>query len=776
MKKLIHVWLFLVVLSTLQAHAGDGKWQDYLSFVKAVRVADAGDKVFCATDGGLFYVDLETNSINKISTEDGLNDVGIRNIAWSDRHRLLLVIYNNSNIDLIMENRIVNLGDIKRKLVSGDKAIYNVMFMGDQALLACGFGIVDVDLKAGEIRGTYIIGDNGSQVRVFDVQSDGERLYAATEKGILTAPADHPNLLDYRNWSRLESVPHAGEKFSHLAMVNNNLLAVYTRDQYDGDEAYLYAGGQWRRVMGEVPYYKDLTVTGNLVTATGRDDLFLYDGNLNLTGRISKYQLGEASLSAVPSSAVLSTGGVLWIADNDNSLIRYSGGKFEQYLPGGPLNNHVFSLTASGDQLWVAAGGRTDPWNNQFRLPLFQCLEEGEWSYYSKKEFPEFTGFWDIVQVVVDPKDPTHLFAASWGGGVLEFKAGRFVKRYNHLNSPLQTALPENPQEAYTRIGGMAYDGAGNLWITNAQSTRGLHALSPSGEWKSFELTGVSGFQYTIGQVIVTSAEDKWIILPRGRDLFVVDKEGGRKKQLPVTSYFNNGEQLIYNRMNDVYAIAEDLNGEIWVGTSRGIAIFANPRRIWNEESFYAYQPSLELNDGLYHPLLEKETVTAIMVDGANRKWLGTRNSGLYLVNERGSEEILHFNTDNSPLLSNTITSLAMNEITGELFIGTDQGLISYQTGAPAGKNNLSGVYVYPNPVRETYTGDITIAGLMKDTDVHITDIAGNLVFKSASQGSRVTWDGRNLNGKRVSTGVYMVFCADASGSETQIAKLLFIR
>lgn len=203
----------------------------------------------------------------------------------------------------------------------------------------------------------------------------------------------------------------------------------------------------------------------------------------------------------------------------------------------------------------------------------------------------------------------------------------------------------------------------------------------------------------------MTSADDKWIILPRGRDLYVVDKEGARKKQLPVTSYFNNGEQEIFNRMNDVYAITEDLEGEIWVGTSRGVAVFANPRRVWNEDNFYAYQPSLELNDGLYHPLLEKETVTAIVVDGANRKWLGTRNSGLYLVSERGTAELLHFNTDNSPLLSNTITSLAMHPVSGELFIGTDQGLISYQADAPAGRENLAGVYVYPNPVRRVITG-----------------------------------------------------------------------
>jgi sugar lactone lactonase YvrE len=441
----------------------------------------------------------------------------------------------------------------------------------------------------------------------------------------------------------------------------------------------------------------------------------------------------------------------------------------------GPLSNVVFSLTSNGKELWSAQGGRTDPWNNQFRAPVFQHMTEGEWSYFSKKEYPEMTGFYDMVQVVADPSDAGHIYAASWGGGVLEFKEGAFIKRYYNQNSPLETAIPEKPLEPYTRIGGMAFDKKNNLWITNSQSSKGLHSLSPSGEWKSYELPEVAGQQYTIGQIIVTRNNDKWIILPRGRDVYVVNSDVSQKKYLPVTSYFNNGEQEIFKRMNDVYSIAEDLNGEIWIGTSTGVAVFPSPSGVWKTSSMYAYQPSLELNDGLYHPLLETETVTSVVVDGANRKWLGTKNSGIYLVSEQGDTEIQHFTVENSPLISNTIICMAMNVLTGELFIGTDKGLISYQGDAPLGNDDFSDVYIYPNPVRETYSGDITITGLIKDSDVRITDVAGNLVFKGKSLGRNLTWGGRNLNGKRVSTGVYLIFCANASGDKSHIAKLLVI-
>ena len=768
--------LGLIFLFNGFSQSRTGVWKDYYSFTNASRIADAGNKIFCATDGGLFFLDKADNSLNKLSTENGLSDVGIRTLAWNESGKLLLVAYENSNIDLILENKIVNLNDIKRKLLSGDKTIYSAIFQGNDAFLACGFGIVDIDLNKFEIKGTYIIGESGTQVKVFDLESDGKFIYAATESGIFSAELSNSNLLDYRSWKRINDIPHFSEKFSHLARFNNQLMAVYTRDQWDGDEAYMYQDGKWIRILQNVTYFNNIQANAKYLTVTSREEVFLYDVTLNNTGKINQYVLGNQTISPIqPKDAVLSSDGSLWIADYTYSLIRLSGQKFEQNLPMGPLSNAVFSLTTFQNELWSSQGGRTDPWNNQFRAPVFQHLKEGQWTYFIKKEYPQMSGFYDMVQVAVDPSNANHIFAASWGGGVLEFLDNKFTKLYNNQNSPLETALPEKPLEPYTRIGGMAFDRNNTLWITNSQSSKGLHSLTAKGEWKSYELTEIAGQQFTVGPVIVTRNNDKWIIIPRGKDVYVVNSDVSKKKYLAVTSYFNNGEQEIFNRMNDVYSIAEDLNGEIWIGTSMGVAVFPNPTGIWKENSFYAYQPSLELNDGLYHPLLETETVTSIIVDGANRKWLGTKNSGIYLVSEQGDKEIQHFTVENSPLISNTIICMALQEITGELYIGTDKGLVSYQGDAPRGTSDYSDIFVYPNPVRESYSGDITITGLLKDTDVRITDITGNLVFKGTSLGRNLTWDGRNFNGKRVSTGVYLIFCASASGEKSHIAKLLVI-
>jgi sugar lactone lactonase YvrE len=776
MKRFVSVLYILTSFISGFAQMKAGTWQDYLSYTNALKVADAQDKVFSATEGGLFYLDMSDNSLNKISRQDGLSDSDIRTIAWHAGLNTLLVAYSNSNIDLVNSQGVVNIGDIFRKQITGDKSINSVTFIGNEAYLSCGFGIVVINLSRREISDTYIIGIDGSQTSVFDVESYGNRLYAATATGLFSAPLEGANLLDYNNWSRIQNIPNNEGKFSHLGIFNGTILAAFTRDQWDGDEIYALKDGQWIRSYPEAPFVRELNSTSEYLVVSGQDQILIYDKSNQLIGRIMNYRINGETINRIyPQSAFINSSGQVFIADRNYGLIRMNGQDFEQNIPQGPANNSIFDLAVYNEKLWISAGGRTDVWNNQFRPPVFQELHSSEWKTYSVRQYPEMTGFFDIVQVAVNPNDPTHIAAASWGGGILIFKNEELVKKYNNLNSPLETAIPENPQEPYTRIGGISFDREGTLWVTNSQASHNLHSLSPAGEWQSYVLPEIAGFQNTVGKVLVTENGDKWVVAPRGRDIYVVNQDVSQKKYLPVTSYFNNGQQEILNRMNDVYSIAEDLSGDIWVGTSKGVAVFTAPYRIWQSSTFYAFQPSLEMGDGLYHPLLETETITAIAIDGANRKWIGTKNSGLYLISEKGDQEVLHFNVENSPLPSNTITSLAMYSTTGLLYIGTDSGLFSYQTDAPSGGSSFSQVLVYPNPVRETYDGPVTIKGLMKDTDIRITDIAGNLVHKAKSLGGQIIWDGKNLKGSRVSTGVYLIFASDSKGEETHVAKLLFI-
>jgi hypothetical protein len=631
------------------------------------------------------------------------------------------------------------------------------------------------DRKKQEIKDTYVLGEGGTTLGINDVETDGQNVYAATNNGVLQAPLDGTDLADYRKWERIENIPFSTNKFSFLSFHGGSLIANYTPDQYDQDKMYRRSGEDWEEYFPGIRYVHDMQTNGNYLVITSREAVYAIDTNHLLLGTLDYYQLGNERISPIsPLSASISDAGFIFIADEKNALVKTSGENFESVFPSGPIDNQIFSMTSDNGILWIASGGHGDSWNNSFLKPGFQRFANGEWSYFNEKNIAEMTGFFDVINITANPKNPNHIYASSWGGGVLEFNNDVLVNRFTNKNSPLQTALPTQPDEPYVRIGGVDFDSQGNLWIANSEVAQNLHRLSPDGEWTSYSLPEIAN-RYNIGQVLVNRYDDKWIVVPRGNDMYVVNRDGTQKKRLLVTSYFNNGQNEITNRMNDIYAIAEDKDGVIWLGTSKGVAVYSNPARIWDTSPFYATQPSLDLGDGLYHPLLENETVTAIAIDGANRKWLGTKNSGVYLVSESGNNEILHFTTNDSPLFSNNITSIQINQKSGEVFIGTDMGLISYLGEATEGKSTYDSVYVYPNPVRETYDGPITITNLIQNSEVKITDIAGNLVYRTTSMGGQAVWDGKNLNGRRVKTGVYLVFCNDENGEETHITKLLFI-
>ncbi len=770
MQKIVILVFTLIIVIQANAQRAKGSWQDYLSYFNATKIALSADKVFCATNGGLMYYDLEDNSVNRFNDMATLSDFGIKTIAYNKSNDVLIIAYTNGNIDLVYGSSVVNLPDIKRKQLTGDKSINNIVFIDNEAYLACSFGIVVLSLEKKEIKDTYFIGDGGTSVVVNDVEADDNYFYAATDNGILKAERTEENLQDYSNWTKVNDIMHSNGKFSHLALHMGKLIANYTPEGWYEDEMYVLNGGTWQSYLTEIRYAYDIQDNGKYLLIASRDAIFIVNENDQIAQKITSYQLGDELISPInPRSAAMYENGSLWIADNQQSLVKVTGNNYEAAVLNGPFDNDIFSLSYSGRGLWVTPG-TTKGW----KFGGFQRYEKDNWSYFNQNTHSELESVLNVISVAVNPLDQQQFFVGTWGSGLLEFKNDELVEQYTNHNSPLETALPQQPDEPYVRIGGLAFDSDGNLWMTNSNVAKNLLKLSPEGSWEEYTLPEVAGANYNIREIIVTQNGDKWIIVS-AHDAYVVDKNVENKKRLQVTSYFNNGENEIFNRMNDIFCIAEDNEGAIWLGTSKGVAVYSNPSRIWNSDNFYAIQPSLDLNDDYYHPLLETETITAIAVDGANRKWLGTQNSGIYLVSENGDAEVLHFTAENSPLYSNTITSIAINPKNGEVFIGTSDGLISYMGEATQGNDSYANVYVYPNPVRETYDGPVTVTGLKENTEIKITDIAGNLVFRTQSLGGQAIWDGTNLNGNRVRTGVYLVFCNDEMGEETHITKLLFI-
>ena len=351
---------------------------------------------------------------------------------------------------------------------------------------------------------------------------------------------------------------------------------------------------------------------------------------------------------------------------------------------------------------------------------------------------------------------------------------------HNASNSSLQSIIPGGD---FIRIGGLAFDPAGNLWITNSNVAEPISVLKSDGTWKSFKADNQLTDFNVLGKILVTRTGDKWGIIPRANGLFAM-RDNGTIDDISDDIYKRVSIVDKYGKVitNDVRSLAEDHNGNLWLGTNQGILVIYSPYRLFTDGSVYA-QPIIVPRD---EPpgedgtipgdvLLGEQVVTAIEVDGANRKWLGTSGGGAYLVSEDGLEQVLQFNKLNSPLLSDNIIDICVDGVSGEVFFGTDKGIISYTGDAMEGSSVYSNVVVYPNPVRETYTGPIAIKGLVAETTVKIQDMGGNLVFETESLGGQATWDGTNFRGERVATGVYMIFLSNSDGSLTHVTKLLFI-
>jgi hypothetical protein len=759
LKRFIGICLLLLPPFFISGQVSIGKWTSYLPYSRGQKVAVSGNKVFCSTDGGFFYYNKEDFTVNKFNREDGLSDSDISALASSE-DEVLIIAYANGNIDLLEGNVIYNLADIQRKLIPGDKRIYSIHTSGQKAYLATGFGIVLLDVDRREIKETYFIGSLGSQLKINDITTVGDYIYAATDEGIYRASLSNPNLIDYSAWSRLSGFPEYTGAFNTLDRYGDKLVA--NNEVAGADDKLLWFDGiSWSLF----PYLQP----GNVFHLEQSDYglIVCSDFSFDLIG--SSGEIVRHLVPGSPRHAVADTDNTLWVADVNKGLIRNSDiWEVFPIKPDGPSGRNIVSLAHASGKLLGVAGGTTSSLANLFQnaeLYSYTGKAWGGWMTDSVK---------DLVKVVFHPDNPEQYYAASWGYGVLEFNGTALTKIYNESNSTLRTILPG----AYIRCAGLAFDSRNNLWVGNSDVVNPLSVRKNDGTWIGFSIAAYVDAP-NMGEIMVTKDDHIWVVLPRGRGLFVYDynstldnKDDDQFRKLSVVDRNN---KII---TNEIYAIAEDHSGNIWLGTSRGVVVYYNPYRVFTEIDFYAQQIIVPRNDGtnLGDVLLGEEIVTCIAVDGANRKWLGTRNGGVFLVSDDGLEQIHSFNTSNSPLLSNSINSIAIDHKKGEVFFGTNNGIISYTSDATGPDDDFRDVYVYPNPIRETYSGPVVVSGLAENSYVKITDLNGNLVFETRSLGGQALWDGKNFTGERVNTGVYLVFLSNEDGSKTHVTKLLFIR
>ncbi len=774
-------FLLLLILSLFSfGQVAVGQWRDHLPYSYGEKVVAAGNDIYMVTNVGLLKYSKNSGETEKMSKINGLSDSGVKSVAYHSGLNYVVIGYSNGNIDLIKDNDIINIGDIKRKTMNGDKSVYSICFSGNNAYIGCGFGIVVLNLERKEISETWFIGNNGTNIKVNALDTDDTYIYAATDEGVFRGDLSL-SLVDFSKWEIISdnTTPSlswmSGKSYNTLKQINGKLVVNYHNyDQSDADTILVFDGTDWSVFDTSFNYTMSLCGNSEQLILCDKYWIKFFDSNLVETRHIWQYSFESGGQSPLPSSATIADNNEVWIADTRFGLVyNPTSWKYSYISVNGPSDYSVFDMSATNSGLIAVAGGMNLSWSPQWKNALFYKFSENQWSSYNYKNVPEMASVKDLVRTIYDPADPTRYFCGSWVQGLLEFRNNSLYKIHNTTNSTLAYV----PGIEYLRIGGMAFDADGNLWVTNSLTSPQFHVMTPDGKWTAIDYSSVLGL-INIGHIIITKDDIKWVILPQSVGLFVFDdnntpgdKSDDRYKKLTILD--EDGENI----SNDVFSIAEDKNGYIWVGTSKGVVVYYNPEDVFEAGTLRGRQVKIPRNDGTDNAdiLLGNEIVTSIKVDGADKKWFGTQTGGVYYTSSDGLEEIYHFTKDKYPLLSDNIICSAIIPNTGEVFFGTSAGIISYRNTATEGSDDYIGVYAFPNPVRPDYRGPITVTGLVAGSYVKITDISGNMVFETRSEGGQAIWYGEDLNGNRVSSGVYLVFSSNETGSKTDITKILFI-
>ncbi len=773
--------LFFLLLLSLPAKAADTDlWKLYLAYHNATETEAVGTKVYALLDGNLLVYDTSDNSTTTIDKLDGLSDKSVSHIGWSSTQRCLVLLYANNNIDLLYEDgTVANFAEVYN-FSDYDISVTKMSVNGDWLTLCTSEGVIQVDLGSLTVKGYYRVGS-----AVAAALSSGNYVFMET-RGTVYMGDIRDNLYDISAWRSLGSAALYG-------------IAPFGKGFY-----FLVGSAGASFTAGAGVIYMELDAEGNPVftqaSPVACDKCSTTNGQAVFFG--SGYALGFSA--AKPTEEVFRlategsvydvayTAGTYWFAMGAKGVqgYRMDGGEGERKWTSevttvggfGPYSDMCDKVQYTGGRLLVAGG--------ESATPVAMWYENGVWNNFPTTGFDLNNGasFQGVTSVFQDPYDASHHYLATWTG-LVEYRDFQFVKHYNNSNSALQIindagvrALPDAYN--YVRTYGVAMDAQRNLFVTNGWVDTVITVMKPDGTWRRLNLEGTKMITYP-ERLLLDGKSRLWLAVrsptsyPAG--LGCLDYKGTVDNAADDESLFRKAatnEDGTSCSLEGVQDYCFDRNGQLWIGCSSGVYAVTNPDE-WFSSDFTIYQPKIPRNDGTNYAdyLLAESTVSAVAVDGGNRKWLGTTGSGLYQVSADGSEVLQHFTASDTPLLSDNVTSLSFDDATGELFIATDRGICSYSTGVTEAQTELdkTNLRIAPNPVRPEYTGRVVISGLTESAEVKIVSAGGQLVFRGESTGGSLVWDACTPAGDRVSPGVYYIYVSKSDGSKSVAGKIAVI-
>ena len=765
-------YFFSLIISFLFIQIGYSQngqlWKGYFSYKEIKAISQSPTSFFAAAENALFSKNLATNTLKTTNTIDGLSGQTITAMYHSAMFNKTIIGYENGLLIIVNEadGSMLNVVDIITNGVSQNlKKVNHFMENSGIIYVSCDFGIVQYNLATSGFGDTYRIGDLGSEIKIFQTAVFNGSIYAATEYGMRRAALANPNLNDYNQWTQIMSGAFLG-----IQTFGTELIAASNWGQI-----FKFNGTGFVSFVSLPLIAKDLRTSGSYLLVTTENSLYIYNQNLSLLLQINSSQIPNVTAKFTCATILNDAVYIGTLEDGILTTTLTNPTIFNTLCPDGPSRNALFAINATSGNLWAVYGGYSADYNpytydyNGLNSYGFSKYSENGWL---NTPYSAVLGAKALSKITVNPTNSNQVFLSSFFSGLLKVENDIPVILYNQNNSALESLIlnPPNPNYFDIRINGAAFDKTGNLWVGNGWSKNGLKKLTSQGAWSSVPMESILQRYYddSYGEVLVDKNGTKW--MASSFDGVIGYNENGN-----VFKKITLGAELGNLPVVDARVIAIDTKNQLWIGTTSGLRVLSSVDRFLTDTQLSS-NSIIILEDNLAQELLYEQFITDIVVDGANNKWVGTADSGVFQFSPDGQETVHHFTSSNSPLPSNVINDIDINPTTGEVFFATDKGMVSFKGTATKASSDLNHVNVYPNPVRPEFEGTVKISGLLNKCTVKITDIEGNLVYEEISEGGTIEWDTKAFGKYKVASGVYMIFISAQDGLETKVKKVMIIR
>jgi hypothetical protein len=759
MKPTLQKYIACLVLSApLMVWGQTNAWEAYYSYTNSSIGTLSNQTIVSVAENALFLFDSSQGTSETISTVEGLSGDTISALATYGDY--ILVGHENgllAQVNINTKNIIFESGITRSNTISAEKKQINHIHLADNtAYVATGFGIVEVNPETLEFGDTYYFGSTINRTHINQVFVFENALHAATEQGLFKISQTHPNKLEFLFWDQL-----ATGSWASIWAQDNSLYAA----KDEGNSLSFFQLGNTVEKKATFPgVLKHIAPheKGVLITVSNR----IYDTDKSF---VRTQTIGD--LDGVKPNTynfALSHNDQKWIGTSREGLIRYTNdNNIDLISPQGPLSNSIFDIENVQQELWIAHGVY-----NLFYTPSLaekygiSRHVENQWENITNNQLFNADPF---VRVAAHPTEIGTFYACSYHRGIVYFEENNPVGLWNETNSGLESLSFVGPDYVSIRVRDALVDDSGNLWSLTGYVQKGLKKRTPSGQWTAYDLSevildykqvaGYSTFEFYNNKILFFGSVSSGLI---GVDI---------SQSPPQMKRIMGGDMGLPS--DDIRSIRLDKDNRLWVGTKDGLVLLYAPNRFFEDDT--QLRAVVISDGGNLRELLSGQFISDIEVDGNNQKWISTTSSGVFLISKDGSEILQHFTKENSPLPTSSVKTIGIDDVSGKVYFGTLKGMVSFQGDAYAESESLSDASVFPNPVRPNFFGNVVVRGLQQKTRVKITDIAGNLVYDTTSEGGSISWNLRSFSGARVRSGVYLIFITSKDGLDSAVKKLMVI-